>query len=75
MKTSTFIIAALVFMALRPASAQDARIMGMFGPGPVGGFGNRATSHQTDPRSVLKRCERAGVLRECEVYLKRRGRR
>jgi hypothetical protein len=70
---------AALFLATGTAHAQ------FFGPpmnqgavtNPYGGihYGNRATPHQTDPRSVLKRCGRAGVLRECEVYLKRQGRR
>jgi len=39
-----------------------------------GNYGNRTMPHPTDPRSILKRCARAGVLAECEVYLKRRSR-
>ena len=58
------------------ADAQDARIMGMFGPGPVGGYGSgRATPYPTDRRSILKRCAQAGVLQECLVYSKRPVRR
>jgi hypothetical protein len=73
---ATCIVIFWVFMALRPASAQDARIMGMFGPGPVGGYSSgRATPYPTDRRSILKRCAQAGVLQECLVYSKRPVRR
>jgi len=66
-----------IFMALRPAQAQ------FFGPGmnqgavtnPYGGtyYGGGAATPQRpqSPAAIMKRCQRAGVARECEVYLKR----
>src|SRR5262245_54002086 len=64
--------AAVLFLATGTAHAQPFVFQGSTYYSTY--YGNGATRQILNPRQIMKRCERAGVARECEVHLKRRGR-